>query len=117
MNFTMSTYPAAEGLQLDDRFVSEQQEKMLASPTGGSTGTLEKNDKVPMEFGGDGGGSGGERMEAACEREKRYCGLSPKRFWVVLAILLVAVVGGAVGGGVGGSLAGKSAVKDRYVSL
>lgn len=38
------------------------------------------------------------------EAPKRTCGLRPRTFWILLAVILVVIVAAAVGGGVGGSL-------------
>ena len=61
---------------------------------------------VPATGGRDGGNEAPQVVE-----ERRYCGMRPKIFWIVLVAVMVVIVAAAVGGGVGGALAGKSSNK------
>ncbi|KAL3422400.1 hypothetical protein PVAG01_06555 [Phlyctema vagabunda] len=95
-------YPTAEGLQVDDRptmYHQAQHEKITVPAQPYSS----YNTPPGAYFAG-----GMEGLEVVENSEKRYFGMRPKTFWIVLGVLCLVVVGGAVGGGVGGSLASRS---------
>lgn len=92
-------YPASEGLQLDER---KPEPPAIPLPSHYA------DDKVPLVFYTIEGNKVVSKKEQ--EIQKRYCGLTPMAFWIVLIVVLLLVVGSAVGAGVGAaSLAGKSA--------
>lgn len=85
------------------------QDPMIVVSEGDHNGDAQRNNSNNT----DGSDSG----EAAKERRKRTCGLSPRTFWVLLAILFLIVVGAAVGGGVGGSMAAGNHRKAQAASV
>ena len=58
-------------------------------------------DNAPQLVKGEDDETGGYKTAV---RDK-ICGLKPKRFWIVLCLVVILIIGGAVGGGVGGSIA------------
>lgn len=100
-------YPASEGLQLDERRM----------PPITQLQPDHADDKAPLVFYSI---EGKEVVPKNGQTGKRYCGLTPAVFWIILIVVILLVVGGAVGAGVGISLAGKSKhslLSNRYVGL
>jgi hypothetical protein len=48
----------------------------------------------------NGGEPDGEKSYFEEDRKKTICGLSPKIFWILVAVSITLVIGGAIGGGV-----------------
>lgn len=115
-----ANYPVSEGLQFDSRnpVVHDQQEKIYVPNQNqygvvpGAGGHHQEKMYTPNPNQHENATDRTEGIDVAKDEDKRYCGLPPKIFWIVFAVLLLTVVGGAVGGGVGGSLASKSSSKD-----
>jgi hypothetical protein len=85
------------------------QDPMIVVPEGDHNGDAQRNNSNNT----DGSDSG----EAAKEKRKRTCGLSPRIFWLLLAVLFLIVVGAAVGGGVSGSMVADNHRKAHAASV
>ncbi|KAE8442905.1 hypothetical protein EG329_002577 [Mollisiaceae sp. DMI_Dod_QoI] len=100
--------------------VSQEQAELEHDPSQPQNVISDKG-KFQESVGAAGQYPGDDRMEiigeaSASDELRRYCGMSKKRMYALLALVIVIVVAAVVGGAVGGSIASKSSSKSTPTS-
>lgn len=93
--------PQVAYIDSNRRFESGEAPKFLAVDPTHKEVAHHGFDNAPQLVKGEDDETGGHETPS----RGNICGLKQKRFWIVLCLVVILIIGGAVGGGVGGSIA------------